>query len=118
VLQGREKTLGPEHASTFSTVNNLGLLYAGLGRFDEAEKMYRRALQGYEKVMGHEAVKTHIPALNTLHNLAMLCAKLGKKSASEELYLRTLYGTEAVFGRGSARYQNITAALDALRNRY
>jgi tetratricopeptide (TPR) repeat protein len=45
-LQGYEKTCGPEHTSTLDTVNNLGLLYADLGRLDEAEKMYQRALQG------------------------------------------------------------------------
>jgi hypothetical protein len=31
------------------TVNSLGLLYADLGRIDEAEKTYLRALQGKEK---------------------------------------------------------------------
>ncbi|KAN0086424.1 hypothetical protein V8E54_000112 [Elaphomyces granulatus] len=35
-----------------STVNNLGLLYKSQGKLDEAEKMYRRALQGYEKAFG------------------------------------------------------------------
>jgi tetratricopeptide (TPR) repeat protein len=73
-LQGYEKALGPDHTSTLNTVNDLSLLYADLGRLEEAEKMYQRALQGYEKAMGHEAVDTHVPALNTLENLAASCA--------------------------------------------
>jgi tetratricopeptide (TPR) repeat protein len=43
-LQGYEKAWGPEHASTLSTVNNLGALYANLSRLDDAEQMYQRAL--------------------------------------------------------------------------
>jgi Tfp pilus assembly protein PilF len=45
-LQGYEKAWGPEHTETIDTVNNLGLLYADLGRLDEAEKVFQRALQG------------------------------------------------------------------------
>ncbi len=48
-LDGKEKAWGPEHTSTLTTVNNLGLLYADQGKLAEAEKMYRRALDGKEK---------------------------------------------------------------------
>ncbi|KAF1940516.1 hypothetical protein EJ02DRAFT_494611 [Clathrospora elynae] len=48
-LQGKEKAWGPEHTSTLGTVNNLGNLYADLGRLDEAEMMFQRSLQGLEK---------------------------------------------------------------------
>jgi tetratricopeptide (TPR) repeat protein len=40
-LAGIEKALGPEHASTLSTVNNL---YRDQGKLAEAEVMYQRAL--------------------------------------------------------------------------
>jgi Tfp pilus assembly protein PilF len=43
-LQGCEEALGPDHTSTLSTVNNLGLLYADQGKLAKAEKMYIRAL--------------------------------------------------------------------------
>ena len=33
--------------------------------------MYERALQGYEKAMGHDQVDTYIPALNTIQNFAI-----------------------------------------------
>ena len=40
----REKALGLEHPGTATSVNNLGGLYAGQGRYAEAELLYHRAL--------------------------------------------------------------------------
>jgi hypothetical protein len=37
----------------------LGVLYVDLRCLDEAEKVYFRALMGYEKALGQEAVKTY-----------------------------------------------------------
>ena len=45
-LDGKEKALGPEHTSTLNTVNNLDNLYKDQGKLAEAEKMYKRALNG------------------------------------------------------------------------
>jgi tetratricopeptide (TPR) repeat protein len=64
-LQGYEKALNLERASTYApslnTVNNLGLLYADLGRLDEAEKTYQRALEG----MGTPSIYQHSTRLTT-----------------------------------------------------
>lgn len=57
-LQGYEKPWGPDHTSTLNAFNNLGVLYADPGRLDEAEKMYVRILQGYEKALRQKAVVT------------------------------------------------------------
>ena len=57
---------------TLNMVNNLGILYKDQGKLDEAEKMFQWALQGYEKALGREPVKTYIPALNTAYNLGLL----------------------------------------------
>ena len=51
-LDGREKAWGLEHTSTLDTVNNLGNLYNERGRYKEAEAMYKRALKGYEELLG------------------------------------------------------------------
>lgn len=60
-LQGREKALGPEHTSTLSTVNNLGILYSKQGKLAEAEGLFTRALEGYQHAEGdHEAVIEHL----------------------------------------------------------
>jgi hypothetical protein len=44
-----------------------------LGRHDAAEKIYRRALEDYEKAIGYEAVKTYIPGLSTFGILPVIC---------------------------------------------
>jgi hypothetical protein len=54
-MQGKEKAWGPDHTSTMDTVNNLGLLYADVGRLDETEKIYMCALHGYEKALGKQS---------------------------------------------------------------
>ena len=48
------------------TYFSLGYLYADQGKLAEAEQMYQRALQGYEKALGVENITTFILALNTL----------------------------------------------------
>ena len=94
-LAGGEKAWGPEHTLTLATVNNLGLLYADLGRLDEAEKMYRRALQGYEKARGPE----HTSTLNTVNNLGNLYKSQGKLGEAEKIYQRALEGYEKALRR-------------------
>jgi tetratricopeptide (TPR) repeat protein len=61
-------------------LHNLGMLYADLGKLEEAEKMYQRALQGKEKAWGPE----HISTLSTVNNLRMLYANLGKLEEAEK----------------------------------
>jgi tetratricopeptide (TPR) repeat protein len=113
-LQGKEKAWGPEHISTLNTVNNLGFLYADQGKMDEAEEMYVRALQGYEKALGRERVKACLPALNTMENLAELHGQLGRINDAKAVYSRALDGLKIVLGRSSKRCQDIRAALAAL----
>jgi tetratricopeptide (TPR) repeat protein len=71
----------------------LGNLYAGLGRLDEAEKMYQRALQGFEKPCGLE----HILTLDTVNNLGVLYKDLGRLNKAEKMLQRALDGyTQAI----------------------
>jgi hypothetical protein len=65
-LQGKEEALGPDHTSTFQTINNLNNLYANQSKLAEAEKMYIRALQGYEEVLELELVLLYLLVLNTI----------------------------------------------------
>jgi hypothetical protein len=50
VLRAKEREWGPKHLTTLDTVMELGSLYADEGRRSEAERMFSRALLGYEKV--------------------------------------------------------------------
>jgi tetratricopeptide (TPR) repeat protein len=89
-LQGREKTLGPDHESTLDTIHNLGKLYAGQGKMMAAEEMCQWALRGREKTLGPE----HTSTLATVNNLGLLYAEQGRIAAAEEMYLRALRGYE------------------------
>lgn len=61
---------GLESAEAVDALHNLGLLYADQGKHAEAEKMFRRALDGYEKVWGLNYIST----LKTIINLGSLYA--------------------------------------------
>jgi tetratricopeptide (TPR) repeat protein len=77
--------------------HSLGLLYAAQGKLDEAEKMYQRALQGYEKAWGPD----HTSTLVTVNNLGLLYADQGKLDEAEKMYQRALQGYEKAPGRFS-----------------
>lgn len=46
--------------STFDAVNNLGSLYSGHGKLEEAKRMCERALVDKEKALGPDHVATKI----------------------------------------------------------
>ena len=66
--------LGKEHPDTLVSVNNLALLYEAQGRYGEAEPLYRRALEAYERVLGKE----HPDTLISVNNLAGLYQAQGR----------------------------------------
>lgn len=90
----RERSLGPEHPDTLSSVNRLALFNHLLGRFSEAEQLYRRAVEGRERVLGSE----HSDTLLCIGNLAALYVSRGRYSEGEALYLRTLEASERLRG--------------------
>jgi tetratricopeptide (TPR) repeat protein len=45
---------GQEHPSTLSSMNNLPLVLRSQGKYEEAERMYRRALELSEEVLGQK----------------------------------------------------------------
>lgn len=62
-LQITEKNFGVDHLSTFVTVSYLGDVYMQQGRPYQAQQMYERAPQGYQKNLDPERASTYIPAL-------------------------------------------------------
>jgi tetratricopeptide (TPR) repeat protein len=73
---------------------NLGNLYKRLGKLVEAEKIYQRALQGYEKAWGPDDSRT----LDLFNNLGILYKKRGKLVDAEQMYQRALQGYEKAWG--------------------
>ena len=76
-------------------LHSLGLLYAHLGRHQEAGAIYERALEGYEQAFGRE----HASTLNTVNNLGVLYTDQGRFQDAEAMYKRALEGKEQAWGR-------------------
>jgi tetratricopeptide (TPR) repeat protein len=64
------------------------------GKYSTSEVLYRRALEGYERVLGVD----HPDTLFSVNNLGSLLKKQGKLEEAEVLYRRTLEGRERVLG--------------------
>ena len=77
-----------------TTVNNLGNLYSDQGRLEEAEAIYRRALDGKEKALGPD----HTSTLETVDNLGVLYRDQGRLMEAEAMYRRALEGYEKALG--------------------
>ncbi|OAP54709.1 hypothetical protein AYL99_11157 [Fonsecaea erecta] len=73
---------------------SLGHLYVDQGKLAEAEKMYLRALQGYEGALGPD----HTSTLLTVNNFGNLYMDQGKLAEAEKMYLRALQGCEEALG--------------------
>ena len=63
-------------------------------QYKAAERMYLRALTGYEKALGPD----HTSTLDAVHGLGTLYTDQGKLALAEELYLRALTGYEKALG--------------------
>ena len=87
------------------------MLYADQGKLGEAEKMYQRALQGYEKALGPEIAASYVPALNTVYNLGLLFASQGDIDRARAMYSRALLGYQRVFGHDHPRCQSLRGCL-------
>jgi tetratricopeptide (TPR) repeat protein len=64
-----------------NAINLLSLLYCDQGKLAEAEEMYQRALQGYEKELGPE----HTSTLDTVKDLLLLYGDLGNMDEAEKI---------------------------------
>ncbi|PMD56971.1 uncharacterized protein K444DRAFT_565764 [Hyaloscypha bicolor E] len=73
---------------------HLGNLYQQQGKLSDAEKMYLRARQGYEKALGPK----HTSTLGTVNNLGILYENQGKLGEAEKMYVRALQGYEVARG--------------------
>jgi tetratricopeptide (TPR) repeat protein len=67
-MQGLTEALGPNHPFTLNSENNLALLYQAEGKYDQAEALYLKALDGRRQLLGPENPDT----LTVLRNLARL----------------------------------------------
>ncbi|MCJ1269239.1 hypothetical protein MMC22_009129 [Lobaria immixta] len=95
-----------EKEVSLDAIHRLGLLYHDQGKLAEAEKMYRRALDGKEKAWGPD----HTFTLNTVDKLGNLYTDQGKLAEAEKMYRRALDGMEKAWG------PDHTSTLDTVNN--
>ena len=91
----------------------LGNLYRTQGKLGEAEKMYERALQGYEKALGTN-FETYIPALNTIWGLASVLECQTEFVKARTMYSKALNGYENAVGPDHPRSRDLRDKLHAL----
>ena len=72
--QGLERTLGPDHPQTLTTLNNLATAYQTVGRLPEAISLLERVRDGRIAKLGPD----HPQTLTTLNNLATAYQAVGK----------------------------------------
>jgi tetratricopeptide (TPR) repeat protein len=94
-------------------LHTYGLFLERNNRYDDAEEMYRRTLQGKEKVLGLE----HTSTFDTANNLGVLYKNQGKLKEAEEMYQRALQGREKVLGLEHVRTLNTIENLGNLYER-
>jgi tetratricopeptide (TPR) repeat protein len=75
-------------------VSDLGNLYVCQGKLGEAEEIFQRVLNGYEKALGPD----HTLTLALINNLGILYAHQGKLGEAEEMYQCALKGLEKALG--------------------
>ncbi|CUS13676.1 unnamed protein product, partial [Tuber aestivum] len=94
LLEGIEKSLGPYNSDVLQCILCLALALRRQGKYDESEKLNRRAVEGYEKVLGPE----HPDTLTGADNLALLLQDQGKYNESEKMNRQVLERREKILG--------------------
>ncbi len=83
-----------EELAEATKMNDLALLYKSRRNYSDAEPLYQKALDIYERIMGTE----HPNVAITLSNLAQLAKAKKNYKRSENLYLRALVIYKTAFG--------------------
>ena len=80
---GVEGPVGLLHQSTLRTVKRLGELYEDQGRAENAEVTYRRALSGFQRVLGPD----HTSTLRMVNHWGDLYRLQERLTEAEAMYL-------------------------------
>jgi tetratricopeptide (TPR) repeat protein/transcriptional regulator with XRE-family HTH domain len=106
----RERALGPHHADTATSLNNLAELLWASDELDAARILYTRALAIREEVLGPD----HPDTAHSLSNLAGLLHTQGELAAALPLYRRALAIRERVLGSDHLQTANTLNNLAVL----
>ena len=101
----------PDHDNVEVMKQNLAFIYMGLGRYDEAEPLFKQILETDEALVGPNDPEV----ARSLINLAALYSAQGQYDKAEPLQKRALAIREKVFGPGSPP---VAQSLNNLANLY
>ena len=96
-LETRRRLFGEEHLDVAWSLNLLALLRHDQGRFDEADKMYQKAMLMRRRLSGSDRGNIY-----TLANLARLRNDQGRFDEAEQLLTESLEIRRQIFGDNSA----------------
>jgi CHAT domain-containing protein/tetratricopeptide (TPR) repeat protein len=92
---GVKARLGVNHANYSIALYNLAVVYAALGKYADAEGVFKRALAIKEKALGAD----HTDVAKALHNLAIVYEEQAKYADAEGLFKRALAIWEKALGK-------------------
>jgi tetratricopeptide (TPR) repeat protein len=81
-----QSSSSPSRPSVAASLDNLADLYRAQGKFDQAEALYKKALE----IAEHQGEPGHPEIITCLNNLADLYAAQGKQEEAEQLYERAM----------------------------
>jgi len=105
IVKNLENYNDPEYRLP-SLLDKAAVQFINIGQMSNAEEMYRRALEGYEKVFGVE----HPVTLDCIDRLASVLQDQGKHEMAEEMYRRALAGYKKI--RGAKDFMTLKTASD------
>jgi tetratricopeptide (TPR) repeat protein len=82
----QRRTLGGLYVRTRAVRKDLALTYQSLGRFAEAEQVYRQVIEVGVQVFGPR----HFDVVSNLVNLAKVCSLLGRQTEAEDMIAEKL----------------------------
>ena len=93
-LELRRRTLGPEHADTVSSMQELGVIYPQVGRLGDAERLLNEAFETSRRLRGADRLET----LLAMAELGTFLNTKGEYGRAEALLVRALDGLRRVRG--------------------
>jgi len=111
VLETRRRVLGPEHAETLTSMNELANAYHFQGRYAEAETLHRETLGIRKRVLG----PGHPATLTSASSLASDYSARGRYAEAETLHRETLEIERRVLG---GDHPDTLTSINNLANTY
>jgi len=104
------REFGKDHLYYGMSLNNLANLYQCIGRYREAEPLYKEAIKNTESILGK-----HHPSYGIrLNNLAGLYKALGRYKEAETLYQEALLNIKSTLGKDHFEYSKYLGNLAGL----